>query len=199
MERMASAHAAAPLTRFWEQGRGPTSPEEFAVLTTMTTVMSVRNAAEDLHAAGAFSDRQTPALNRRLRDHAYTVMLALSYSGTPARTKRSRLAEQAAHDGAVNDPIEPLAALRGAIRSAVQAFARAEHLTKIIARQLAAAAMDGATTAFQAQQTLDEPELVQTISYLAWLIPTYWELPEVDDLGLRRRLADDRSSDALSR
>jgi hypothetical protein len=48
-----------------------------AVLSAMVIAMAARNAVEDLHAGGAFTDQQAPALNRRLRNRVYAVTLAL--------------------------------------------------------------------------------------------------------------------------
>src|ERR1700689_780857 len=39
--------------------------------------LGARNGTEDLHVAGAFSDRQAPALNRCLRGRIYEVLIAL--------------------------------------------------------------------------------------------------------------------------
>lgn len=42
--------------------------------------LAARNGVEDLHAKGAFSDRQAPALNRLLRGWIYEFFLATSRS-----------------------------------------------------------------------------------------------------------------------
>lgn len=147
----------------------------------MTIAMSARNAVEDLHTDGAFSDRQAPALNRRLRNRAYEVLLAVQLLGETGHDDRLAefLFDRAALDGQTSDVIDPIGALRGAIRAAIRDFAQAEHLSMPTAEALEVAAVDGATAAFQALQSLSELESARQISYLARLIPSYWELPEV--------------------
>lgn len=179
---MSSDHQQSkPSLRFWEAGRGPASGDEFSVLAAMTIGMSARNAVEDLHVEGAFSDKQAPTLNRRLRNRAYEVLLAVQALGETGHDDRlvGFLAEQAAHDGKTGDAIKPIAAMRGAIRTAVRDFAEVEHLQKATAEALEATAVQGATDAFQALRSLDQLESAQQVSYLAGLIPPYWELPEV--------------------
>jgi hypothetical protein len=169
------------MSRFWEDGRGPASGDEFSVLAAMTIAMSARNAVEDLHVAGVFSDKQAPALNRRLRNRAYEVLFAVQALADTGHDDQLAefLADRAALDGQTEEAIEPIAALRGAIRAAVRDFAHAEHLPAAVAKELEATAVDGAARAFQCWQTIEAPHSTAQISYLAHLIPGYWELPEV--------------------
>jgi hypothetical protein len=170
-----------PWLRLWERQRGPDSGDEFSILAAMTIGMSARNAVEDLHADGAFSDPQAPALNRRLRNRAYEVLVAVQALAETSHDDQLTefLADQAALDGKTTERIKPIAALRGAIRAAVRDFAAAERLDPAIAKKLEIAAVGGATDAFKALRSLDKLESAQEVSYLARLIPPYWELPEV--------------------
>jgi hypothetical protein len=147
----------------------------------MTIAMSARNAVEDLHTDGAFSDKQAPALNRRLRNRAYEVLLAVQALAETGHDDRLAefLTNRATLDGKTGEAIEPVAALRGAIRTAVRDFAEVEHLATAMAEALEAAAVNGVTEAFKALQSLDKLASAQEVSYLARLIPPYWELPEV--------------------
>jgi hypothetical protein len=173
--------SAEAVSRFWEDGRGPESGDEFAVLGAMTIGMSARNTVEDLHVGGAFSDKQAPALNRRLRNRAYEVLLAVQANAETGYDDRlvAFLADRAELDSETGPGIEPIAAMRGAIRAAVRDFAQTEHMPTATAEALETAAVDGATSAFKALQSLDELQSAREISYLAWLVPSYWELPEV--------------------
>ncbi len=170
-----------PTARFWEVGRGPTTAHEFAVLAAMTIAMSARNWVEDLHAAGSFSDAQAPALNRRLRNRAYEVLMALEHFDRDRSdalagflASRAELDEQTDHD------VEPIAALRGAIRKAVRDFARVEQLPASAAERLEEAAVAGATDAYRRLQTINEQTSAMQISYLASMVPRYWEVPTID-------------------
>jgi hypothetical protein len=176
-----TSHQRAASLRFWEDDRGPESGDEFSILAAMTVAVSARNAVENLHAAGAFSDKQAPALNRQLRDRAYEVLLALQALADTGYDDRLAefLDDQAARDGHTGDAVEPLAALRGAIRAAVRDFAEAERVPQATADALETAAVAGATDAFKALRSLDKQESAEEVSYLAHRIPPYWELPEV--------------------
>jgi hypothetical protein len=170
------------MPRFWELGAGPATAQEFAVLAAMTIAMSARNWVEDLHVARAFSDAQAPGLNRRLRNRAYEVLLALQLvdrSGA-ADPLAGFLACQAELDGHRGHGTAPDAALRGAIRKAVRDFAEAEQLTASAARELERAAVAGAADTYRCLQTIDQQTSAMQISYLASLIPRNWELPAID-------------------
>jgi hypothetical protein len=170
-----------PWLRFWEDDRGPKSGDEFSVLAAMIIGVSAREAVEDLHANGAFSEQQAPALNRRLRNRAYEVLLAVQALVETGHHDQLTefLAVQATLDGEATERIKPIAALRGAIRAAVHDFAGAERLDSAIAKKLESAAVGGATDAFKALRSLDKLESAQEVSYMARLIPPYWEFPEV--------------------
>jgi hypothetical protein len=53
------------------------SSEDHATLWGKVIALAARNGVEGLHAQGAFSDEQAPALNRRLRGYAYEVLIAI--------------------------------------------------------------------------------------------------------------------------
>lgn len=169
--------------RFWDSSRPlEMSGDDFAAAAALLIGMSTRNAVEDLHAAGAFSDRQALAFNRRIRNRAYEVLLALQALAETGYDDRlvEFLDDQAARDGQTRgETIEPLTAMRGAIRGAVRDFAKAERLPKTKADELEAAALEGATEAFKALRSLDKQESMDEIAYMAKSLPPYWELPEV--------------------
>lgn len=179
---MATDHQpVSAVLRFWEDGRGPESGDEFSVLGAMTIAVAARNAVEDLHADGAFSDEQAPALNRQLRNRAYEVLLAAQLLAETGYDDQlvGFLADRAALDGSVGEITAPIAAMRGAIREAVRDFASSEYLAKPAAQALETAAVEGATDAFKALRSLDSRESAKEISYLARRIPVYWELPKI--------------------
>jgi hypothetical protein len=167
--------------RFWNDDRHPEASEDFAAWAALVIGMSTRNAVEDLHAAGAFSDRQAPAFNRGIRNRAYEVLLALQALAETGYDDRlvEFLDDHAARDGQKGEAIDPLAAMRGAIGSAVRDFAQAERVPKATADELETAAVDGATDAFKALRSLDKPKSMDAVIYLGTSIPSYWELPEV--------------------
>lgn len=181
--------------RFWELGRGPTTAQEFAVLAAMTIAMSARYWVEDLHVAGSFSDAQAPSLNRRLRNRAYEALLALEhFDRSPTNPLAGFLARRAELDGHIEHAIEPVAALRGAIRKAVRDFAQVEQLSASEAEPLEEAAVAGATDAYRYLQTINEQTSAMQISYLASMIAGYWELPAIDP-QLEGTFASERLAD----
>lgn len=169
--------------RFWDSNRPPElSGDDFAAGAALLIGMSTRNAVEDQHAAGAFSDRQAPAFNRGIRNRAYEILLALQALAETGYDDRlvEFLDDQAARDGQTGgETIEPLTAMCGAIRGAVRDFAKAERLPKTKADKLETAAVNGATVAFKALRSPNTQESMDEIAYLAKSVPPYWELPEV--------------------
>lgn len=166
----------------WDNRRHPKTADDFAAWAALVVGMSTRNAVEDLHAAGAFSDRQAPAFNRGIRNRAYEVLLALQALAETGYDDRliEFLDDHATRDGQTGgETIDPLAAMRGAIRGAVREFAKAERVPTATADKLETAAVAGATEVFKALRSLDKPASVEAVSYLASLIPSYWELPQV--------------------
>jgi hypothetical protein len=89
------------------------------------------------------------------------------------------LDDHAARDGQTGETIDPLAATRGAIRSAIRDFAKAERVPKAKADELETAAVEGATEAFKALRSLDKRKSMDEVIYLGTSIPAYWELPEI--------------------
>jgi hypothetical protein len=172
---MSVSEQFGPWLRVLEKQLGPQSGEEFSVLGAMTIGMAARNAVEDLHAAGAFSDKQAPALNRRLRNRAYEVLLAIAALADTGHDDRLAefLAEQATRDGDTAETVSPASAMRGAIRAAVRDFARAEQLDAGTAKKLEDAAVHGATNAFKALRSLNKLESAQgSATWRASSLPT---------------------------
>jgi hypothetical protein len=145
--------------------------------------VAARNGVEGLHAAGVFSDRQAPTLNRLLRGHIYEWLLA---------TRRERA-------GRLDDPFtrylaelagdrkrdRAASALRGAIQRAVDEFAAAEGLSEAAARKLSRAAAKAAVDAFKTSTRLalgrskDKERDQFAVNWWLQSIPDYWEVPEV--------------------
>lgn len=162
--------SAKATDRFWEDGRGPESGDEFSVLAAMTIGMAARNAVETLHASGAFSDKQAPALNRRLRNRAYEILLAVQFLAEIGHDDRLAefVADRAALDGQTGEAIDPIKAMRGAIRTAVRDFAVAEQLSKATADDLEIAAVEGATDTFKALRSLHKHSSSQPDRSATW-------------------------------
>jgi hypothetical protein len=101
--------------------------EDHATLWAKTIALAARNGVEVLHAAGGFTDRQAPALNRRLRDHAYEVLIALRRMDP----RRGDDPFSAYLIDLIDDQEEDWlrAALKGAVTNAVREFADAERST----------------------------------------------------------------------
>lgn len=145
--------------------------------------LAARNGVEDLHADGAFSDRQAPALNRRLRSRVYELLIATRHRDSskrhdPFTSYVDDLAQE--HTGS-----HFTAALQGAIARAVDGFAVAEAIDLDTARQLREAAIKGALTAYETAYRLNrgrsKDEERDRAAAALWLmsIPDYWEEPEV--------------------
>lgn len=167
--------------RFWNDEHHPEASEDFAAWAALVIGISTRNAVEDLHAAGAFSDRQAPAFNRGIRNRAYEVLLALQALAETGYDDRlvEFLDDHAARDGQTGETIMPLTAMRGAIKAAVRDFAKTERVPTAKADELETAALEGATEAFKALRSLDKRTSMDAVIYLGTSIPPYWELPEV--------------------
>lgn len=63
---------------------------DFDVVIATMIALAARNGVEDLHAAGAFSDEQAQALNRRIRGRIYEfqAMLDRNEQRGPQRPER---------------------------------------------------------------------------------------------------------------
>lgn len=163
------------------------------MLSAMVIAMAARNAVEDLHAGGAFSDAQAPAFNRRVRNRVYAVTLALQrLDRLQPDAGLVRLIEDQAR---VADPtldsacgINPDVAVAGAVKGAIREFARAEAIPSKVATELEQASVSWAIDALQDLQHTQRPKSQRQIAGLAWMLPGYWELPEIEP-KLRRYFA----------
>lgn len=161
----------------------PTTNIAIEAATAKMFALAARNGVEDLHVAGAFSDRQAPSLNRRIRGRIYELLIATrrghSIPGNSPFTKYvDDLAEH--HNGG-----RGVAALQGAVARAVDDFAAAEALDAVTATKLRTAAIKGAVEAYKTVNRLNlgrsKNEERDRFAVEFWLrsIPLYWENPEV--------------------
>lgn len=145
--------------------------------------LAARNGVEDLHAAGAFTDRQAPSLNRRLRGRVYELLIATRYRDS----SRRRDPISAYVDGLASEYAgsRAKAALQGAVARAVDGFAAAETINPDVARQLREAAIKGALAAYKTVSRLsrgkskDEDRDRAGVEFWLKSIPDYWEEPTV--------------------
>jgi len=142
--------------------------------------LAARNGVEDLHAAGVFSDRQAPSLNRRLRSRVYELLIATRHRDSSRRRDPfTAYVDDLAH-GYTGSHIT--AALQGAIARAVDEFAAAEAIDPDTARQLREAATKGALTAYKTVGRVsrgrpkDEHDQ-QAVQFWLMSIPKHWEEP----------------------
>lgn len=189
--RMANAQNDRGARRVWRQGvrrvlrYGPLmlvdlaariSSEEHATLWAKVIALAARNGVEALHAQGAFSDEQAPALNRRLRGRAYEVLIAIR------RMDASRDEDQFTAyvldliDDWEQDPLR--AALGRAIANAVWEFADAAEIDAQTAAQLEEAAVAGALEVVELYYRLDHQQARRQLAFLMISIPSYWERPQ---------------------
>jgi hypothetical protein len=104
--------------------------------------LGARNGTEDLHVAGAFSDRQAPALNRSLRGRIYEVLVALRRLDPDQADDPYRRYLQ---DLAAGSNLKPTqAAIAGAVARAVKDYAAAEGADAATAAALTKTAIDTA-------------------------------------------------------
>lgn len=118
------------------------SPEEFTALDVaaqhaVLAAVLVRNGVEDLHAAGAFDDRQAPILNRLVRQEMLQACTSAQTGGAAHEDYLLELAEDASEDAC--DDFR-LLCLPGAAARAVWAFAEGERLDDHTAEALSGAA-----------------------------------------------------------
>jgi hypothetical protein len=153
-----------------------------AVLAKMIA-LAARNGIEDLHAAGAFSDRQAPSLNRRIRGRIYELLVAtrrndLSRDDDPLTKYVDDLAQ--GHRGG-----RVVAALQGAVARAVDDFAAAEAIDTATATKLRQAAIKGAVEAYKTVNRVsfgkskDEERDRFAVEFWLRSVPSYWEEPVV--------------------
>jgi hypothetical protein len=156
---------------------------DFDVILAKMIALAARNGVEDLHANGAFSDRQAPALNRRIRGRVCEVLVAThrrdyGRDDDPFGKYIDDLAQ--GHRGG-----QVTAALHGAVAQAVDDFAAAEAIGPITAAKLRKAAIKGAVEAYKTVNSVSlgrsKNEKRDRVAVEFWLrsIPSYWEDPEV--------------------
>jgi hypothetical protein len=144
--------------------------------------LAARNGVEDLHAAGAFSDRQAPSLNRRLRGRVYELLLATRERDPRQDDPFAAYVDDLAdgHKGG-----HAVAALQGTVARAVNDFAAAEAIDTATATKLRKAAIKGAVEAYKTVTRLSlgrsKDEERDRLAVEFWLrsIPSYWEEPVV--------------------
>ncbi len=164
--------------------------EDHAALWAKTIALAARNAVEDLHAQGAFTDEQAPALNRRLRDHAYEALIAIRWVGRDQDEDAFTACLLDLIDDWEHDPLR--AALRSAITNAVREFADAKGFDAETAMRLEHAAVDGALEVVDLYDRLGEREARWQLAFLISSIPSYWEPPQLK-ASLRMMLEDARA------
>jgi hypothetical protein len=156
---------------------------DFDAVIAKMIALAARNDVEDLHAEGAFSDRQAPALNRLLRGRIYELLLAMR-RGVPSRND-DPLSNyiNALADG--NKGGRAVAALQGAVGRAIEDFAAAEGIDPATTERLRNEAIKGAVEAHKTATRLSlgrsKDEEKDSFAVAFWLqsIPDYWEEPEV--------------------
>ncbi len=144
--------------------------------------LAARNGVENLHAAGAFSDQQAPALNRRIRGRVYELLLA---------THRRDYRHDDPLDKYINDLAQgyrggrTVAALQGTVARAIDDFTAAEAIDTTTATKLRKAAIKGAVEAYKTVTRLslgkskDEERDSFAVDFWLRSIPPDWEEPEV--------------------
>jgi hypothetical protein len=139
--------------------------------------LGARNGVEDLHASGAFSDRQAPSLNRCLRGRVYEVLIALRRHNPdrPDDPYRGYLKGLAASSS--TDPTR--AAIVGAVARAVEEFAVSDGVASAVALELTEAATGGALEVVDDLWRLNDEEAQLDLQYLLRSIPMYWEHPQI--------------------
>jgi hypothetical protein len=139
--------------------------------------LGARNGTEDLHVAGVFSDRQAPALNRRLRGRTYEALIALSRLDPDRADDPYRHYLQDLAAGSSREPTQ--AAVAGAVARAVEDYAAAENADAATAAALAETAIDGALNHLDALWQFDDTNMQRSLAFFISAIPMYWEHPQV--------------------
>jgi hypothetical protein len=164
-------------------GGEPTPEQDFDAVIAKMIALAARDGVEDLHADDAFSNRQAPALNRRIRGRIYELLLATHQRDvTKPHDPFTKYLDDLA-DGYKGGHI--VAALQGAVGSAVDDFATAETIDRDTAAKLRAAATKAAVEAWRTVNRLslgrskDEEKDQFAVNWWLRSIPDYWEEPEV--------------------
>src|ERR1700691_1320689 len=113
---------------------GALPQHDFEVILAQMISLAARNGVEDLHANGAFSDLQAPALNSRLRGRVYELLIATRHRNSSRRRDPFTAYADDLAPGYTGS--HAAAALQGAIARAVDEFTAAETIEPDTARQL---------------------------------------------------------------
>lgn len=159
------------------------SPEEFTALDVaaqqaVVAAVLVRNGVEDLHAAGAFDDRQAPILNRLVRQEMFQACTSARMGGAAHENYLLELAEDGWEE--VRDDFR-LLCLTGAAARAVGAFAEGESLDHNTAEALSRAAQ-----AAVCNQDEESAMLSPFGAQLLFSCISAWERPDLSDEYRRR-------------
>jgi hypothetical protein len=142
--------------------------------------LAARNGVEDLHTTDAFSDRQAPSLNRRLRGQVYELLIATRHRDSSRRRDPFTVYVDDLAHGYAGSHIT--AAIQGAIARAVDEFAAAEAIDPDATRQLQQAAIKGALVAYKTVGRVsrgrpkDEHDQ-QAVQFWLMSSPEDWEEP----------------------
>lgn len=146
------------------------------VLWSKVIAVAARNWMEELHVAGAFSDRQAPALNRAIRNRIYEVLVAWRLC-VPAHTS-NRFTIYLCDLTTGGDPEWPRSAVSRAVAQAIHGLAAAEFIEGEAAAELEKTATAGAQSAVDALLCFDE-QAQRQVAHLISMIPDYWEAPQI--------------------
>jgi hypothetical protein len=139
--------------------------------------LGARNGVEDLHVAGAFSDRQAPALNRRLRGRIYEVLVALRRLEPDRADGPYRRYLQDLVAGSSLEPTQ--AAIAGAVTRAIKDYAAAERVDAAAAADLTKTGIGGALNHLDAIMQLEDTKMQRALAFFVSAIPLYWKHPQV--------------------
>lgn len=159
------------------------SEQDVDAVTAKMIALAARNGVETLHVDGAFSDRQAPSLNRRIRGRIYELLIARRH-GDPSRDNDplTQYVDDLAqgHSGG-----RTIAALQGAVARAVDDFASDQAIDSATATKLRKAAVKAAVEAHKTVTRLslgrskDEEHDRFAVEFWLRSIPSYWEEPAV--------------------
>lgn len=159
------------------------TPEDFVALDVaaqqaVVAAVLVRNGVEDLHAAGAFDDRQAPAFNRLVRQEMLQACMSAQVGGAAHVEYLVELAEDGREE--VGDDFR-LLCLTGAAARAVWAFVDAQGLDADTGEALAEAAQAAVCNEEEEQAMLTPMGAQFLFSYIS-----AWEPPELADAYRKR-------------
>jgi hypothetical protein len=161
----------------------PQAGYDYEVILAKMLALAARNGVEDLHSGDAFSDRQAPALNRRIRGRIYELLIAMhrrDYDRDDDRFGKYIDNLARGHRGG-----QMTAALQGAVGQAVDDFAAVEAIDPTTAMKLRKVAIKSAVEAYKTVtrlslgRTKDEERDHFAVEWWLRSVPKYWEEPEV--------------------